>query len=69
MPVWLVTFLTGLIEPIVKDLINKMMMEARLNSIEKKQQATIDAFQKLNSAGSSDEIKAAAAAISASWNQ
>lgn len=68
MPIWLLTFLTGLIEPIIANYIKKFEMESRLKAIEKKQQATIEAFQILNSAETSDDFKKASAAIAASFN-
>jgi hypothetical protein len=69
MPIWLISFLTGIITPIIQDILKKLEFDARLNSIEKKQQAIMDAFAQLNSAETSDDIKKAAAAISASWNK
>lgn len=69
MPIWLITFLTKLLQPIVESIISKLALEIRLNQIEKKQEAVHSAFSALEKAQTDDEIKNAAAAISKSWNK
>jgi hypothetical protein len=67
-PVWLLTLLTQVLEPIVQKIIEGLLVAQRLSSLEKNQQATLEAFQKLQSAETEADRDAALDAITKSWN-
>lgn len=69
MPIWLISLLAKILQPIVESIISKLLLDYRLNQIEKKQEATAQAFKALEKAESTYEIKEAARLISSSWNK
>lgn len=68
MPVWLITFLTKLIQPIVESIIDRMLIAARISAIEKKQDEMKAAFDKAASAKTVEEYREAVRSISSAWN-
>lgn len=68
MPAWLVTILAAIIKPIVEDLIDKMMLNARLNAIESSNQKMAEAMKMLSNAKTPEEIQSAAHKASSAWN-
>jgi hypothetical protein len=69
MPAWLITFLTGIIKPIVESIIEKLLLNARLNAIEKDSQALKAGFSMLAEAKTPKEVQDAAHAVSSAWNR
>lgn len=69
MPLWLITFLTGLVEPIVEKIISKLFLESRLKKLEEKQEKVVEGFSKLNSAKTDEEFDSALSDIASSWNK
>ena len=68
MPIWLITLITNLIKPIVESIIDKLLINARLNAIEKDAQALKDGFSKLAEAKTPKEVQDAAHAVSSACN-
>lgn len=68
MPIWLVTFMTNLITPIVQKVIGDMMLNQRLSSLENTSTATIKAIGQLASAKTDDERRAAIRAVAQADN-
>lgn len=69
MPIWLITLITNLLKPIVESIIDKLMINARLNAIEKDANAFKEGFSKLAEAKTPKEIQDAANAVSNTWNR
>lgn len=68
MAAWLVSFLTGLIEPIVMKLVKGFILDMQLNNIQKQSDAVRKSFEQLQKAETPDEMREAAKSIAASWN-
>ncbi len=68
MSAWLVTFLTGLLSPLLKSLLNSIGYEMRLKAIEDQQTAITKAFGLISTAKTDQERKDAIAALSAAAN-
>ena len=68
MPAFLVTLLTNIITPIVEKIIGGLMLNQRLNDLEKKQSLMIEGFSKLNAAKTDEDYSKALDDITRSWN-
>lgn len=68
MPALLVTFLTGLLTPIIEKVLASMMLDLRITKLEEKQVKVEDGFTKLAAAKSDQEYDDALKSISDSWN-
>lgn len=69
MPQWLASFLVQLITPIVEKIIGGMMLQIRLDQIQKKQDEMHKGFLKMASADTPEDIKDALKDLANSWNR
>lgn len=69
MPAWLASFLVQLITPIVQKIIDGMMLQFRLDQIQKKQDEMHAGFLKMAAAEKPEEIKDAIKDLADSWNR
>lgn len=69
MPAWLVTALVQLLTPIVEKVIEKLLIAARLNAIEKRHEKIGEGLDRMAKAETPEEIRSAVRAISSAWNK
>lgn len=68
MPVWLINGLVSLLTPIVQKILDKILLDIRLQQIEKEQEMVRESFRALAAAQTTEEIREAAHKLSDSWN-
>lgn len=68
MPVWLLTLITKILEPIILSIIDKIGLSIRISQLESKADDVRAAFTKLAQAKTQEEYKNAAHDLATRWN-
>jgi len=68
MPAWLIQLITGILEPIILSVIDKIGLSVRISKLEDQSQGLRDSFTKKAEAKSAKDYQDAAHDLASRWN-
>jgi hypothetical protein len=68
MPAWLLQLITGILEPIILSVIDKIGLSVRISKLEDQSQGLRDSFTKIAEAKSAKDYQDAAHDLASRWN-